>query len=44
MLPSGAIPKLSTAETAVHSMPEQAGLRVETIGFESDSPTVTTVS
>jgi bacillithiol synthase len=30
----GAIPKLSTAEIACHSTPEQAGLRVETIPFD----------
>src|SRR5215813_3207005 len=34
MFPTGAIPKLSTAETACHSTPEQAGLRVETIPFD----------
>ena len=32
--PSGAIPKLSTTETACHSTPEQAGLRVETLSFD----------
>jgi bacillithiol biosynthesis cysteine-adding enzyme BshC len=30
----GANPKLSTAETACHSTPEQAGLRVETVSFD----------
>ena len=32
--PSGAIPKLSTAETACHSTPQEAGLRVETLSFD----------
>jgi bacillithiol synthase len=31
---AGATPKLSTAEIACHSTPEQAGLRVETIPFD----------
>jgi bacillithiol biosynthesis cysteine-adding enzyme BshC len=34
MSPTGAKSELSTAETACHSTPEQAGLRVETIPFD----------
>src|SRR5262249_43060027 len=32
--PTGANPILSTAETACHASPEQAGLRVETVPFD----------
>ncbi len=33
-IPSGAIPKLSTTETACHGTPQEAGLRVETLSFD----------
>jgi bacillithiol biosynthesis cysteine-adding enzyme BshC len=34
MLPQGVILKLSTAEPACHSTPEESGLRVETLSFD----------
>lgn len=34
MFRTGAIPKLTFAETACHRTPEQAGLRIESIGFD----------